>query len=44
MNLRTLLIAVFVLVASATTVGCGLLLRLIGFDENAFESASAEYA
>jgi len=43
MNVRTLLIAVFVLVSSAATVGCWLLLRLIGFDENVFESASAEY-
>lgn len=43
MNVRTLLIAVFVLAASAATVGCCLLLSLIGFDENVFESASAEY-
>jgi hypothetical protein len=43
MNIRTLLIAVFVLAASAATVGCCLLLRLIGFGENVFEPASAEY-
>ena len=43
MNVRTLLIAVFVLAASAATVGFCLLLSLIGFDENVFESGSAEY-
>jgi len=43
MKIATLVIAVFMLAASAAVVGYFFLLRLIGLDENLWEPAGAEY-
>jgi hypothetical protein len=43
MKIGTLLIAVFILAASAVVVGFCFLLRLTALDENVWQPAGAEY-
>jgi hypothetical protein len=43
MTIRTLVIAVFILAASAVRVGFCFHLGVVGFDENVWELVGAEY-